>query len=101
MKIVGYATGGEKVLFVIGHICAAIMGTVLPMFQIFFAEQIDAFGEPDQEKQFELVKKNGIIMICMAAGMWVIGYIYWVCLATFSNKVANRIKILYLEAILR
>lgn len=40
-------------------------------------------------------------MIILAGCMWIIGYIYWVCLATFSNKVTNRIKIKYLEAVLR
>jgi hypothetical protein len=47
------------------------------------------------------IKKVTIIMCSMAAGMWVLGYLYWVMLSQFSIKVTRRIKRQYLEAILR
>lgn len=46
------------------------------------------------------VSKAVLILSCMAAGMWILGYIYWVLLAQFAVKISLRIKEKYLRAIL-
>lgn len=48
-QIVGMATGSEKLMFVIGHCCAIVMGVALPIFQIFLADSFDAFAEVDKD----------------------------------------------------
>jgi ABC-type multidrug transport system fused ATPase/permease subunit len=88
-------------MFVLGHLFAAIMGLTLPIFQIFMADSFNAFGENSKEAQLKEIERITIILISIAAGMWFVGYLYWVLLSQFSYRVANRIKKRYLEAILR
>ena len=87
-------------MFLFGHIFAALMGCVLPVFQIFMADSFDAFGSQDPEDQLKKIERITIIFACMAAGIWVFSYFYWVLLSQFSARVSNRIKRRYLEAIL-
>jgi len=88
-------------MFYLGHLCAILMGGALPVFQIFLADSFDTFGVPDKEEQMRKIKKITIIVCSMAAGMWVLGYMYWVMLSQFSLRITRRIKKEYLEAILR
>lgn len=48
----------------------------------------------------EEIERITIIMICVACGVWVLGYLYWVLLATFAARITNRAKSQYLHAVL-
>jgi hypothetical protein len=38
------ATRGELAMFIIGHIFAALMGLVIPLFSLFLGNAFNAFG---------------------------------------------------------
>lgn len=100
-KILGQATKLELLMFCIGHLCAALMGLIIPVFQFFISDLFDSFKPNNsKEEQMQGVSKAVLILSCMAAGMWILGYLYWVLLAKFSVNVSLRIKEKYLRAIL-
>lgn len=101
LELVRKGTPCEQLMFVCGHIAAGLMGSVIPVFQIFLADSFDAFGNPDKDEQMKEIKKITIIISCLGAFTWVMGYFYWVMLSQFSMRVTARIKQQYLEAILR
>jgi len=100
-QIVAMGTPSDKIRFFIGHFCAIVMGGALPTFQIFLADSFDAFADPDKDEQMKKINRITIIIMSLAAGMWVFGYVYWLMLSTFSLSITRKIKMEYLEAILR
>lgn len=100
-KILNQATRLEMLMFFVGHLCAALMGLIIPVFQFFMSDLFDSFGPTNsKEQQMQGVSKAVLILVCMAAGMWVLGYTYWFLLSQFSLRVSRRIKESYLRAIL-
>jgi hypothetical protein len=90
------------IMLVFGHFCAILMGLVIPAFSFLLGDAFNSFS-PDlnKEQQLASIRKVMITIVCMAAGMWVAAYFFWLCLCTFSLRVSRRIKDMYLASILR
>jgi len=49
----------------------------------------------------KLISNITLIFICIAIVLWLVAYLYWTLLVTFSVRVSSRIKEAYLAAILK
>lgn len=48
-----------------------------------------------------MISRVTLIFICIAVVLWLVAYLYWALLVTFSVRVSTRIKEAYLAAILK
>lgn len=50
-KILGEATKCELFQFFVGHLCAALMGLIIPVFQFFISDLFDSFNPTNSKEQ--------------------------------------------------
>ena len=86
-----------------GWAAAIISGLGMPSFVFLIGNVLDAFNDntesPDQT--LDHVKTLSGIFGIIGLGVWLSSYIYYACLLSFSEKVTKKIKVKYLEAILK
>ncbi len=89
-------------MFYFGHFFAALMGLMIPSFFFFMGEALDSFSPANtREQQMAMISRVTLIFICIAVVLWLVAYLYWALLVTFSVRVSSRIKEAYLGAILK
>lgn len=96
-KLFSLATKQEMALFVVGHIFAAITGGVIPLFMLVFGDTIEAFDpRKTSEETMAIINNMLVIFLSIGAGVWITGYLYYVLLLTFGQRVSRRIKEQYI-----
>lgn len=87
-KLLSFATRFEVLMCVLGHVCAALIGMMIPLVLFLFGDAVNSFG-PDTHPDELLSKVQNITftMIGIAFGIFVIGYLNWSLLAVFANRV--------------
>ncbi|KAJ3099285.1 GTPase-activating protein [Phlyctochytrium planicorne] len=121
MELYRYATGFDWFLMVIGMICAAISGALLPFTTIVFGNLVNSFSvsftdssfldlSPVMKEKFYLawrdnllsdVKTNTLFFLYLAAITFVTTYIYMAIFVATGEKITHRMREQYLRAVLR
>ena len=101
-KLYSLATPADKAFLYFGWTSACITGLGLPSFVFLMADVINAFGPSvTPEEALEELEWVCLLMIIIGIGIWIFGYFFYAFLLIFSERVAKRIKVAYLSAILR
>lgn len=100
MKMLIFASGLEKMTIYLGWFFAAVSGAILPVFFLFIGPAFDAFGTKTPEEARDETRKIGIIMGCLGLGVMFTSFFQNFLLLNTSEKVAAKIKVKYLQAVL-
>mmetsp|Transcript_43674 Transcript_43674/g.42190 ORF Transcript_43674/g.42190 Transcript_43674/m.42190 type:complete len:172 (-) Transcript_43674:1-516(-) len=100
-KLYCFATTGERFLQIIGWIAACLAGFGMPAFVLFMGDILDAYNPfVSPEEMLDLIEETCLIMVIVGAGIFLFTYVYYACLLVFSERIANKTRIRYLQAIL-
>lgn len=103
-KLYSLATPADKVLMYIGWASAAICGLGMPSFVFLIGDVIDAFDPRitgSKEEMLSVIEEMCLIFACVGVGIWILSYVNYAFLIIFSERVTKRIRISYLESILK
>ena len=97
-----YSDITDKILIVLGYCAAVAAGFGLPLFTYLLGDITDAFSPsvPADESQ-NSIQRTGIILACIGTFLWFTTYIFFTFLTIVSERIGQKTKIKYLEAILR
>ena len=100
-KLLSCASGGEKCKLIIGWICAAASGAVLPLFFFYLGPIFDSFGQgKTAEETYDAVVELCLIMLYLAIGVTVASILQNYLLISTSAAIAARLRANYLKAVL-
>ena len=92
-KLMSLATPQEKLMMIFGHIFSALTGAALPVFSYLMGNVFDSFGPShSRDEQLNTVRNITIIFVGIGCGVWIMSYIYWYLLLSFSLRVSQRVK---------
>ncbi|CAM9376907.1 unnamed protein product [Laminaria digitata] len=83
---------------VVGTVCAAGAGVVMPLFSIIFGDILDAFHSPDPTDQ---VNKNALLFVYLACMSFVLNTGLNTFFAISSERQVRRMRMKYLMSALR
>lgn len=100
-KLLSHASGGEKCKLIIGWICAAVSGAVLPLFFFYLGPIFDSFGlGKTAEETYNAVKDLCLIMVYLSIGITLASVLQNYLLLSTSAAIAARLRTRYLKAVL-
>ena len=101
-KLCSLASGSDKVLMWTGWVSALITGCGMPSFVFLIGDIIDSF-KPTTEVQdtIDTVSRMSLIFTLVGIAVWFFSYLMYSTLLLFSDKVTKKIRVKYLEAILK
>ena len=73
----------------------------MPSQVLLFADIVDTFVIEDKDKILNSIKHTVILLCYIGGAIWLLSYLYFTMLATFSERVANKIRVEYFKSILR
>ena len=102
-KLYTYASGSDKCLLIVGWIAAAITGLGMPSFVFLIGSVIDSFNVADATplQMVNTVSQMSLIFTCVGIGVWIFSFLNYACLMMASEKIGQKTRMKYLEAILK
>jgi hypothetical protein len=86
----------------IGWVSAAMTGLGLPSFVFLIGDIINSFNPSNgPEEMLKKIKLIAWIEVVIGAGIWILSYIYFSFLLMSSELITKKIRIAYVEAVLR
>ena len=100
-RILAQGSTFEIFIYLLGHLCFAIMGLAIPSTFFFLGDAFDAFGPGSTDEELmDEIKRLTVIMVLIAGISAVLGYLGWALMNDFALRVSRRIRQKYLTAIL-
>ncbi|KAI0518593.1 hypothetical protein KFK09_006029 [Dendrobium nobile] len=101
-KLFSYADSTDIALMIIGTAGAVANGLVLPLTTLFFGNLINSFGRTvDIQNVLHQVSKEALKFIYLAVGAGIASFLQASCWMNTGERQAERLRNLYLKAILR
>lgn len=95
------ASPGDKTLAWVGWISSILTGFAMPAFVFLMGDIIDAFDPSmSAEDTIDEITKLVYIMLGLGVITWIFSYLTFALLLIFSEVVAFKTRVRYLEAIL-
>jgi ATP-binding cassette subfamily B (MDR/TAP) protein 1 len=86
----------------VGFLSAALCGLGLPSFVFLFGDIADSFeGNDPAEKILEQITRISKILTIIGLGVWIFSYLFFTCLIISSERIGQKVRIRYLESILK
>jgi hypothetical protein len=86
----------------IGWVSAAMTGLGLPSFVFLIGDIINSFNPSNgPEEMLKKIKLIAWVEVVIGAGIWIFSYIYFSFLLMSSELITKKIRIAYVEAVLR
>jgi ABC-type multidrug transport system fused ATPase/permease subunit len=87
----------------IGWAAAAVTGLGMPSFVFLIGDVIDSFGTSatDPDEALRTISLMSLIFTLVGIVIWITSYVSYAFLLIFSERIARKTRIKYLEAILR
>jgi hypothetical protein len=86
----------------IGWVSAAMTGLGLPSFVFLIGDIINSFNPSNgPEEMLKKIKLIAWVEVVIGAGIWILSYIYFSFLLMSSELITKKIRIAYVEAVLR
>lgn len=101
-KLISLATPCERLMFLFGHFSAFVSGAIVPVtFAYLVGNAFDIFNPKLSKDEFKSAMMTLVIEYCsIGLGLLLFSYLYYTLLLIFANRVAQRLKEIYLEKIL-
>lgn len=90
------ASPSELLILLLGCLGACVNGVCQPFLCILFGDSVDSVGDPEGTSMLDLVPQMCYVGVAAFVGASFQG----ACFRLFAGMLANRIRILYLEAVL-
>lgn len=102
-KLYSLASTSDNTLRWIGWISSMIAGLGMPSFVFLIGDVIDSFNieTTSPEDMLDTISLMSLIFTCVGFAVWITCYISYAFLLMFSERVARKTRIRYLEAIIR
>lgn len=101
-KLYCLASTSDNTLRWIGWISSMIAGLGMPSFVFLIGDVIDSFNmTTDPEDMIDTISLMSLIFSLVGVAVWITCYISYAFLLMFSERVAKKTRIKYLEAIIR
>lgn len=102
-KLYCLASRSDKTLMIIGWIFASIAGFGMPSFVFLIGNVIDSFdvNKSTPDMMLDTISFMSLLFALVGIGIWIASYINYSFLLMFSERVAKKTRVKYLEAILR
>ena len=86
----------------IGWIASALTGAGIPSFVFIMADVIDSFNsDVSSEEIMAINRRSSLIFFGVGLVIWFLGYLSFTCLLIFSEQIAQKTRVKYLESILK
>jgi ABC-type multidrug transport system fused ATPase/permease subunit len=102
-KLYSLASSSDKTLMIIGWIAAGIAGFGMPSFVFIIGNVIDSFDttKTGPSEMLDTISFMCLLFTIIGCGVWVTSYVNYGFLLMFSERVAKKTRVKYLEAILK
>jgi ATP-binding cassette subfamily B (MDR/TAP) protein 1 len=101
-KLYCLASTSDKLLMYFGWISASITGCGMPSFVFLIGDVIDSFSPTTKpEDTVETINRMSLIFTLVGVAVWLFSYFLYSLLLLFSERVVKKIRVKYLESILR
>ncbi|KAL8162250.1 hypothetical protein V2J09_013739 [Rumex salicifolius] len=102
-KLFSFANSTDKILMVVGSICAAGHGACMPIMIVLFGDVIDAFGQNQDTTShvIHVVSQVALKFVYLSSGVAVSASLQVICWMVTGERQAARIREMYLKAIIR
>ncbi|KAA8515001.1 hypothetical protein F0562_018212 [Nyssa sinensis] len=101
LKLFSFADGVDRMLMIVGSVCAIASGLSQPLMTIMFGQLINSFGTTDPSHVVDDVSKVALKLFYLAIGSGIASLLQVSCWMVTGERQATRIRGLYLKTILR
>ena len=96
-----FADKTDKFLIIVGFISSVLCGLGLPSFVFLFGDIADSFtGQMPADAILNAISKVSRTLTLIGIGIWVGSYIFFAFFVIASERIGQKMKVRYLEAIL-
>lgn len=86
----------------VGWIASSIAGLGMPTFVFLIGDIIDSFNPTTKpEDMLDTISTMCLIFTCVGIAVWIFSYLDYCFLLMFSERIARKTRIAYLESILK
>lgn len=101
-KLYCLASTSDKLMMYFGWMSACITGCGMPSFVFLIGDVIDSFSPSTKpEDTVKTINKMSLIFTLVGFAVWLFSYFLYSLLLLFSERVVKKIRVKYLESILR
>ena len=102
-KLYSLASPSDRVLMVIGWISSSIAGLGMPSFVFLIGNVIDSFdpSKNTPDEMLSTISLMSLIFLCVGIAIWIFSYINFSFLLMSSERTATKIRVAYLESLLK
>jgi len=89
-------------MMILGWTTAAITGMGMPSFVFLMGDILDSFNpSKTAEDMLDAIKFTCMLLAIIGAVIWLLTYTYYASLLVFSERIAYKTRVRYLQSILK